>query len=77
MATSYRKGDSVKWKWGNGFGRGSVVERHTQKIERTIDGSNITRNGSDDDAALVIEQDDGQEVIKLESEVSKDTSKDG
>ena len=74
MATSYSTGEHVKWKWGNGYGRGKVVERHTETIERTLDGSDVKRKGSDDDAALVIEQDDGQKVLKLESEVSKDTS---
>ncbi|HCT34393.1 MAG TPA: DUF2945 domain-containing protein, partial [Sulfitobacter sp.] len=29
----------------------------------------VTRNGSDDDPALLIEQDDGDEVLKLSSEV--------
>lgn len=74
MSTSYGKGDNVKWKWGEGYGRGQVVERHTETVERTIDGSSIKRKGDTDDAALVIEQDDGQTVLKLESEVSKDTS---
>jgi len=74
MSASYSTGDDVKWEWGDGFGRGRVVERHTERVERTLDGSEVARNGSVDDAALVIEQDDGQTVLKLESEVTKDTS---
>ena len=31
--------------------------------------SEVTRNVSDDDPALLIEQDDGDEVLKLSSEV--------
>lgn len=76
MSASYRQGDRVKWKWGDDYARGKVVERHSETIERTIDGSSIKRKGDDDNAALVIEQEDGQEVLKLESEVSKDTSND-
>lgn len=74
MSASYTKGDNVKWKWGDGYARGKVVERHTKTIEQTIDGNSVKRKGDDDNAALVIEQDDGQKVLKLESEVSKDTS---
>lgn len=67
-----REGTNVKWKWGEGHGRGEVVETHKEKITRTINGESITRNGSASDKALVIKQDDGQEVLKLESEVERD-----
>jgi hypothetical protein len=64
-----RKGSTVEWDWGNGTAQGKVTERHEDRIERRINGSHITRNGSPDDPALVIEQDDGQKVLKLKSEV--------
>ena len=64
-----RKGSTVEWDWGNGTAEGKVTERHEDRIERKINGSYITRNGSADDPALVIEQDDGQKVLKLVSEV--------
>ena len=38
---------------------------------RTLGGSEIVRNGSDDDPAYVIEQDDGARVLKLRSEVER------
>lgn len=62
-------GDQVEWDWGNGTAEGEIVERHTEEVTRTFDGSEVTRNGSGDDAAIVIEQDDGSRVLKLESEV--------
>ena len=68
---SIRKGTAVSWKWGNGTGEGKVVEVHHEKVTRTLNGSEITRNGSDDDAALVIEQEDGGRVLKLASEVDR------
>tara|TARA_R110002096_G_scaffold14879_2_gene52561 strand:+ start:918 stop:1067 length:150 start_codon:yes stop_codon:yes gene_type:complete len=46
-----------------------VTERFTKSVTRTLKGSEVTRNGSDDDPALLIEQDDGDEVLKLSSEV--------
>ena len=68
---SIRKGTEVTWSWGNGTGTGRVVEVHHEKVTRTLAGSEITRNGSDDDAALVIEQEDGGRVLKLASEVDR------
>lgn len=64
-------GDKVKWNWGNGTGEGKVEKRYTRKVTRKISGSEITRNGSDDDPALYIKQEDGDAVLKLASEVDK------
>lgn len=68
---SYNSGDKVEWDWGNGTAEGTVDKVHTQKITRTIKGSEVTRNGSDDDPALEIGQDDDTKVLKLASEVRK------
>lgn len=64
-------GDTVTWEWGNGSASGTVEKTYTTSVTRTIKGSEITRNGSDDNKALYIKQDDGDAVLKLESEVSK------
>ena len=66
-----RTGTTVSWSWGTGSAEGTVVELHHEKVTRTLNGSEITRNGSDDDAALVIEQEDGGRVLKLASEVDR------
>ena len=68
---NYSKGDKVSWKWGNGHAQGKVEETFTKSVTRTLQGSEVTRNGSEDDPALLIEQDDGDKVLKLESEVQK------
>ncbi len=65
------KGDDVKWDWGQGTATGTVKDTFTKSVTRTLKGSEVTRNGSDDDPALLIEQDDGDEVLKLSSEVDK------
>ena len=68
---SYASGDKVEWDWGNGTAEGKVTDTHAQKITRTIKGSEVTRDGSEDDPALEIEQEDGTKVLKLASEVRK------
>ncbi len=40
-------------------------------MTRTLGGSEITRNGTDDNPALLIEQEDGSRVLKLRSEVDR------
>lgn len=67
---SIRTGTEVSWSWGTGTATGTVVEIHREKVTRTIKGSTITRNGSDEDPAYLIEQEDGGRVLKLRSEVS-------
>lgn len=64
-----RKGTTVKWSWGNGTAKGKIVETYTSKTTKTIKGNEVTRNGSDDDKALYIQQEDGDYVLKSESEV--------
>ena len=64
-----RKGSKVTWKWGNGTAEGKVVETYTKEISKTIEGNEVTRKGEEGNKALLIEQEDGGKVLKLESEV--------
>jgi len=64
-----RTGSSVSWEWGQGVAEGKVVEVHHDTVTRTTKGSEISRKGSDDDPAYVIEQEDGTTVLKLRSEL--------
>jgi len=66
-----RQGTNVKWKWGQGEAEGKVSETFTESVTRTINGNEVTRNGSDDDKALLIKQENGGKVLKLESEVER------
>ncbi|WP_342078651.1 DUF2945 domain-containing protein [Yoonia sp. SS1-5] len=68
---SFQEGDKVEWDWGQGTAEGQVAGTHTKSITRTIKGTEVTRNGSDEDPALEIKQDDGTKVLKLASEVRK------
>ena len=66
-----QKGSKVKWEWGNGTATGKVQETYTKKVTKTIKGSEVTRDGEEGNKALYIKQDDGDHVLKSESEVSK------
>ncbi|MEO9558939.1 MAG: HVA1 family protein, partial [Nonlabens ulvanivorans] len=48
-----------------------VKETYTESVTKTISGNEVTRNGESGNKALYIEQDDGDMVLKLESEVKK------
>ncbi len=67
----FGKGQNVKWNWGSGEGEGKIKERFEGEVERTLKGSKIKKNGSEDNPAFLIEQDDGDEVLKLGSELKK------
>ena len=67
----YQKGDAVVWDWGNGVARGKISKVYTRKITRSIKGTDVTRKATKDEPALLIVQDDGDEVLKSSSEVRK------
>ena len=48
-----------------------VTERFSEKVTKTIEGAEVTRNASEDDPAYLIEQDDGDVVLKSSSELSQ------
>ncbi len=66
-----KEGSKVKWEWGNGTAEGKVQSTFTKKVTRTIDRNEVTRDGEEGNKALYIEQEDGSNVLKLESEVKK------
>ena len=49
----------------------SAKERFEEKVTRTIDGNEVTRDASHDDPAFLIEQEDGSRVLKSQSELKQ------
>jgi len=62
---------TVIWNWGNGWGKGTVKEIYTSDVTKTIKGTKVKRNASRDEPAYLIEQQDGDRVLKSHSEISK------
>lgn len=70
-------GDTVKWSWGDGSATGTVKQIYTSKVEKTIKGTEVTRNAVDDEPAYLIEQDDGDQALKSCTEVENINSHQG
>lgn len=64
-----KKGAEVQWKWGNGFAKGTVKETFDYEVTKKIKGTKVTRKGKQGNKALYIQQEDGDYVLKSESEV--------
>jgi len=73
MAHGPKTEDRVSWSWGKGAGTGHIAERFERRVQRTIKGTKIVRNGTPGDPAFLIRQDDGDTVLKLGSELSSAT----
>jgi hypothetical protein len=69
VSDTFRKGQQVVWDWGGGTASGTIKDRYARKVTRKIKGSEITRDGDKENPAYLIEQDDGDEVLKLASEL--------
>jgi hypothetical protein len=72
MGSQVRVGTEVKWKWGSGWGKGKVTERFTEEVTRTIKGNEVTRKASEDEPAFMVEQEDGDRVLKSATEIERD-----
>ena len=70
MTKNLRKGSKVEWNWGGNTAHGKIVERFTKKVTRTIKGTEVTRNATQREPAYMIEQADGDHVLKSRSELT-------
>lgn len=68
---SFQTGQYVQWNWGNGTACGQIEDRFEREVTRTLKGSEITRKGDPNNPAYLIRQDDGDEAIKLGSELEE------
>ena len=71
MKDAYQTNTKIQWDWGDGTAEGYIREVFREEVTKTIKGTKVTRNGSDNDPAYLIEQEDGDKVLKLHSEIRK------
>lgn len=69
MTNSFKSGQAVKWNWGSGTAEGKVKETFERRVQRTIKGTKVVKNGTKDNPAYLIEQEDGDKVLKRGSEL--------
>ena len=69
-SNSFQANQYVKWNWGNGEGCGQIEERFEREVTRTLQGTEVTKDGHEDNPAYLIKQDDGDKVLKRGSELS-------
>lgn len=70
-SNSFQTGQYVRWKWGDGTACGQIKDRFEREVSRTLKGSEVTRKGSEGNPAYLVRQDDGDEVLKLGSELEE------
>lgn len=63
-------GDEVNWNWSNGTASGTIKQIYKKRVKKTLKGSEIVRNADADNPAYLIEQDDGDQVLKSDSELT-------
>lgn len=66
-----KKGDKVHWNWGKGEGEGTIEEKSEKTITKKIKGTTVKRKASKEEPAYVVKQENGNEVVKSESELMK------
>ena len=70
MTAIFQEGDKVHWLHLGIPGRGRVRRMYTGKITRQIQGHKVTLDGTDKNPVVLIDQDGGGEVLKLQSDLS-------
>lgn len=66
-----KKGDKVHWNWGKSKAEGIIKQKSEKTITKKIKGKEVKRNASKQEPAYVIEQQNGTEVVKSESELKE------
>lgn len=71
MKSKFQPGARVRWHWGAHTAEGVVRTAFTHRVERTFKGSTVVRDADSRNPAYLIEQDDGDRVLKSHSELSQ------
>jgi hypothetical protein len=67
-----KKGEKVTWKWGKSTAEGKIKEEFEKPVTKEIKGTEVKRNASKEEPAYLIQQENGSEVLKSESELTKE-----
>lgn len=70
LADTHKVGSKVSWHWGKGTAHGKITDKFEKRVQRTIKGAKVVKIGTKENPAYLIEQDDGDRVLKRGSELS-------
>ena len=70
-----KKDEKVSWKWGQHEAEGKVEQKFEKPVEKKIKGTAVKRKASKEEPAYLVKQDNGNKVLKSESELSKGSKK--
>lgn len=65
-----KKGDKVHWNWGKSQAEGTIKDKSEKTVTKKIKGTEVKRKASKEEPAYIIEQKNGNEVVKSESELT-------
>lgn len=71
MAKKHKKGDEVSWKFGGETAKGTVVQRFTDTVTKTIKGKKIKRKASKEKPAYLVKTKEGKKALKSEKQLKK------
>lgn len=66
-----KTGEIVHWNWGKSEAEGKVKEKFTKAVKKIIKGTSVKRDASQEEPAYMVEQENGNKVLKSESELTK------
>ena len=66
---SYQKGQWVVWSWGQGQAEGTIQEYYDHTIHKVIQGTRVTRHGTPENPAYLIQRDNGLHTLRLHTEL--------
>lgn len=69
--TPFEMEERVTWAWGRGAGVGRVEAVFTERVERVIKGTRVVRNATPENPAYLLRLENGGEVLKAHSELSR------
>ncbi|MDB5245880.1 MAG: hypothetical protein JWQ40_274 [Segetibacter sp.] len=64
-----KKGDKVHWNWGKSQAEGVIKEKSEKPVIKKLKGTTVKRKASKEEPAYVLQQQNGSEVLKSESEL--------
>ena len=70
-----KKGEKVHWKYGRSEAEGKIEQEFTKPVTKNIKGSEIKRNASKDEPAYLIKQENGNQILRSESELKNGSKK--